>query len=154
MNWFFWLPLSYERKCKVHSVGLIVWAFHCNIWYVNENYIFKTSNKTTFFSVLKTAKPLSLEKFSSAPFCSKDFFIPRREVRSISRRGPIVFTYVSFPEGRCEAYPVGVQLFLLMFYFVLGDELCEKKGHPITVILAEFFPQNVLFDGTGWDGMG
>ena len=27
------------------------------------------------------------------------------------------------PEGRCVAYPVGVQLFLLMFYFGLGNEL-------------------------------
>ena len=35
------------------------------------------------------------------------------EMRSISCRGPIVFTYVLSPEGRCEAYPVGVQLFLL-----------------------------------------
>ena len=25
------------------------------------------------------------------------------------------------PEGRCSAYPVGIQLFLLMYYFVLGN---------------------------------
>ena len=34
----------------------------------------------------------------------------------------------------------------------------ERKGHPSTVILAELFPQNVLFDKTdetGWtDGTG
>ena len=41
--------------------------------------------------------------------------------------GPIIFTYVLSPEGRCEAYPVGVHLFLLMFYFVLGNELWKKK---------------------------
>ena len=52
------------------------------------------------------------------------------------------------PEGRCVAYPVGVQLFLLMFYFGLGN--LKKNGHPSSVILAELFPQNVLFDGTGW----
>ena len=58
------------------------------------------------------------------------------------------------PEGRCVvAYPVGVQLFLRMFYFGLGNELWkEKKGHPRSGILAELFPQNVLFDGTGWTG--
>ena len=70
-------------------------------------------------------------------------FIPRREMHSISSRGPFVFTYVLFwgskslehfktcllerpfwnrenvlsPEGRYVVYPVGVQLFLLMFYF-------------------------------------
>ena len=37
--------------------------------------------------------------------------------------GPTVFAFVLSPEGRCEAYPVGVQLFLLMFYFGLGNEL-------------------------------
>ena len=37
-----------------------------------------------------------------------------------------------------------------MFYFVLGNELWKKKGHPSSVILAEIFPQNVLFDGLGW----
>ena len=42
-------------------------------------------------------------------------FIPRREMRSISSRGPIVFTYVLSPEGRCVAYPVGVQLRLFPF---------------------------------------
>ena len=31
------------------------------------------------------------------------------------------------PEGRCEAYPIGVQLFLLMFYFVLVNVLWKKK---------------------------
>ena len=28
----------------------------------------------------------------------------------------------------------------------------KKKGLPSSVILAELFPQNVLFDGTGWTG--
>ena len=49
-------------------------------------------------------------------------------------------------EGRCEAYPVGVQLVLLMFYFGLRNEL-YKKSHPSSVILPEFFPLDVIFDG-------
>ena len=57
----------------------------------------------------------------SAFFETSKTLIPRREMRSISTRGPIVFTYVLSPEGRCEAYPVGVQLFLLMFYPPKGD---------------------------------
>ena len=56
---------------------------------------------------------------------------------------PILVLVLSF-EGRCVAYPVGVQLFLLMFYFGLGNELWKKKGHRSSVILAELFPQNVL----------
>ena len=83
--------------------------------------------------------------------------IPRRKMRSISSRRPIVFTYVLSPEGRCEAYPVGVQLFLLMFYFVLVNVLWKKKGHPSSVIFPEFFPRNVLFEIEGelslWDGV-
>ena len=47
--------------------------------------------------------------------CFNLCFIPRREMRSISSRGPIVFTYVLSPEGRYVVYPVGVQLFLHMF---------------------------------------
>ena len=47
-------------------------------------------------------------------------FYPLKGIRSISSRGLIVFTHVLSPEGRCVAYPVGVQLFLLMFYFGLG----------------------------------
>ena len=54
-------------------------------------------------------------------------------MRSISSRGPIVFTYV---------------------LFCLSKRTLKKKGHPSSVILAEFFPRNVLFDGVGWDGMG
>ena len=62
------------------------------------------------------------------------------------------FCILLSPEGRCEAYPVGVQLFLLMFYFWLVNVLWKKKnGHPSSVILSEFFPRNVLL----WlDGMG
>ena len=40
-------------------------------------------------------------------------------------------------EGRCETYPIGVQLFLLETNF-------GKNGHPGIVILPEFFAQNVL----------
>ena len=32
------------------------------------------------------------------------------------------------PEGRCVAYSVGVQLFLLMFYFGLGRVYCTFKN--------------------------
>ena len=60
-------------------------------------------------------------------------FIPRREMRSISTRGPIVFTYVLF--------------------LVSKRTLEKKNGHPSSVILSEFFPRNVLFDGTGWGGV-
>ena len=66
-------------------------------------------------------------------------FIPRREMRSISSRGPIVFTYVLSPEGRCVAYPVGVQLFLLMFYFGLGNELWKKKVTQVVWFWPSFF---------------
>ena len=60
---------------------------------------------------------VNLQSFSKIYEVSQLFFaskcyIPRREMRSISSRGPIVFTYVLSPEGRCVAYPVGVQLFL------------------------------------------
>ena len=59
-------------------------------------------------------------------------FIPRRESARRLSRGPIVFTYVLF----C----------------VRKWTLKKKKGHPSSVILAEIFPQNVLFDGWvgGW----
>ena len=55
-------------------------------------------------------------------------------MRSISSSGPIVFTYVLF--------------------WVNKRTLKKKQGHPSSVILAEFFPRNVLFDGVGWGGMG
>ena len=89
-------------------------------------------------------------------------FYPQREMRSISSRGSIDFssyficlsnrilhfrnhyTAVTFfypenvlsPEGRCVAYPVGVQLFLHMFCFGIGNKL--KKDHPSRVILEVF----------------
>ena len=44
-------------------------------------------------------------------------------MRIISSRGPIVFTYVLSPEGRCVAYPVGVQLRLFPFI-----EFWVRKG--------------------------
>ena len=40
-------------------------------------------------------------------------------MQSISSRGPIVFTYP--PKGAAIAEPKVVQLFLLMFYFGLGN---------------------------------
>ena len=52
-----------------------------------------------------------------------EIFIPRREICSMSSRAPIVFTYVLSPEGRCEAYPVGVQLRLFPFI-----EFWVRKG--------------------------
>ena len=56
---------------------------------------------------------------------------PLREIRSISSRGSIVFTNT------------------LSTFF-------GKRGHRSSMILARFFPRNVLFtDGwDGWDGMG
>ena len=54
-------------------------------------------------------------------------------MRSISSRGPIIFTYV---------------------LFWVSKRTLKKKGHPSSVILAGFFPRNVLFGGMGWDGMG
>ena len=64
------------------------------------------------FRVLKVVKMLPVS-----------LFIPRREMRSIYSRGPIVVTYVLSPEGRCVAYPVGVQLRLFPFI-----EFCVRKG--------------------------
>ena len=55
----------------------------------------------------------------------------------------LLFDSVLSPEGRCEAYPVGVLLFLLMFYFGLGNELW-KKWSPKYCVLSEFFARNVL----------
>ena len=37
------------------------------------------------------------------------------------QRGPFVFTYVLSPEGTAKAVPKVVQLFLLMFYFWVGN---------------------------------
>ena len=76
-------------------------------------------------------------------FCFKMFYPPKGVCFADSQRGPIVFTLhfigvgrgtqdsksnwfyriffcenVLSPGGRCIAYPVGVQLFLLMFYLV------------------------------------
>ena len=36
--------------------------------------------------------------------------------------------------------------------FWVGKRTLKKKGHPSIVILAEFFPRNVLFPGWGWLG--
>ena len=71
-------------------------------------------------------------------------------MRSISSRGPIVFTYALSPKGRCVAYPVGVQLFLLMFYFWVRKGILDFKNQY--GLLGFFFGENVLFDGTGWTG--
>ena len=38
--------------------------------------------------------------------------------------------------------------------FWVSKRTLKKKGHPSSVILAGFFPRNVLFGGMGWDGMG
>ena len=38
--------------------------------------------------------------------------------------------------------------------FWVSKRTLKKKGHPSSLILAEFFPRNVLFVGMGWDGMG
>ena len=81
-------------------------------------------------------------------FFSGKCFIPGGSLLADSQRGPIVFTYVLFgvgrggggfkssnigglfeilkmcypPEGVCSQTPKGVQLFLLMFYFGLGND--------------------------------
>ena len=55
------------------------------------------------------------------------------EMRSKFTGGPIVFTSI---------------------LFCVRKRTLKKKGHPSRLILAEFFPRNVLFDGMGWDGMG
>ena len=52
----------------------------------------------------------------------------RREMRSISSRGPIAFSNVLIR---------------------VRKRTLKRKSHPSSVILAEFFPQNVLFDGWG-----
>ena len=49
-------------------------------------------------------------------------------MRSISSRGPIVFSYVLF--------------------WVRKRALKKEKGHQSSVILAEIFPQKVLFNWT------
>ena len=54
---------------------------------------------------------------------------------------------ILFPGGSLLADSQGVQLFLLLFYFGLENELWKKKGHPSRVILVELFPQNVLSPG-------
>ena len=43
---------------------------------------------------------LQFQELISAFLKSQKCFIPRREMRSISSKVPIVFTYVLFPEGR------------------------------------------------------
>ena len=48
-------------------------------------------------------------------------FIPPRDCESSTEGGPIVFTYVLSPEGTAKAVPKVVQLFLLMFYFWVGN---------------------------------
>ena len=49
----------------------------------------------------------------------KMFYPPKGRLLADSCRGPIVFTYVLSPEGKCESTPDGVQLILLRFYFGL-----------------------------------
>ena len=53
--------------------------------------------------------------------CLSIFFILCRYIDKVYR--VFFFQNVLSPEGRCVAYPVGVQLFLLMFYFGLGNAL-------------------------------
>ena len=51
----------------------------------------------------------------------KMLYPPKGRLPADSSRGPIVFTYVLSPEGTAKAVPKVVQLFLLMFYFGLGN---------------------------------
>ena len=57
----------------------------------------------------------------SKPYDEREARVPRRDCESSTVGGPIVFTYVLSPEGTAKAVPKVVQLFLLMYYFVLGN---------------------------------
>ena len=49
------------------------------------------------------------------------------------------------PEGRCVAYPVGVQLIFLLTLICLSKRTFKKKkSHRSSVIFADFFPRKVL----------
>ena len=175
-------PLSPEGKSGANPMGSTWQSFQFNMWMRNQNWTFKITYEDRTFLKPRNLHPpkgsaLALPMGSNwflliliiyldnencgfkntneeTTLFPHQTFIPRREMRSISCRGPIVFTYVLSPQGRCEGYPVGGQLFLLMFYFGLVNVLWKKKGHPSSVILSEFFPRNVLFEGMGWGRVG
>ena len=55
---------------------------------------------------------------------------------------------VLFPEGRCVAYSVGLQLFLLMFNIWVRKRICHFKNHATTLTI--FSHENVIQEGMGW----
>ena len=98
---------------------------------------------------LRFPLPYSLSSGSSAkPYgealCA-EFWVSKRTLKKKGHPNTMIFRFwnrknVLSTEGRCEAYPVGVQFFLIMFYFGLVNVLWKKKnGHPRSVIFAEFF---------------
>ena len=80
-----------------------------HFWEIKTNFIFRLKSTISEKNVVL----IFGQKYS--------IFMSRREMRSIFSRGPIIFTSVFSPEARCEAYPLGVQLFLLVFYPPKGD---------------------------------
>ena len=65
----------------------------------------------------------------------RDLFFPLKmfyHPKGDAYHSPIVFTYILSPDGRCEAYPLGVQLFLLMLYFGLGKVYWIPKTNRVS----------------------
>ena len=67
---------------------------------------------------------------------------------SISSRGPIDFYP---PKGDAKHIQLGSNFFVTSVFFWVRQRTSEKKGHPRSVILAEFYPRNFLL--YGWDGL-
>ena len=52
------------------------------------------------------------------------------------QRAKLFWMSTFLPPKGCEAYPVGLQLFLLMFW--VSKRALKNEGHPSTVVLADF----------------
>ena len=69
---------------------------------------------------------VNLESLKKKPFVKKkilasDNFPPGSKSEDLRLWVHLILIYILSPEGRCEAYPVGVQLFLLRFYLPKGE---------------------------------
>ena len=114
---------------------------------------------------------------TTATFFPWKCFIPRREMQSISSRGPIVFTYTLFgivkvywtfkniqvfssfwnlenvlsPEGSCESRTEGGPIVLRIVLFWLYTDFETIK---ITLLRWPFFFLKMFYFRMGWGGMG
>ena len=95
-------------------------------WYTYTLFVFVTVNCTFKFTILQW------------PFFPSKCFIPRREMPSISSRGPIVFTYVLSPKGDTQYLTRG-SIDTLSIYCV------SKSLEPFKNLtgFSIFFPRNV-----------